>query len=105
MHVYIWGGVYVRARAREGDTHSTHAHTRTCQVLRRLRDEVRRNITAIRDQAGINLAGLKLLKQSLGADRATIVHPSAFDVDAEGGGSGKQAKKKKKRKQSTGGGD
>ena len=54
--------------------------------LRQLRDEARRSVTAVRDQAGINLAGMKLLKRSLGADRATIAAPTSalattFDID------------------------
>ena len=57
-------------------------------ILRELRDQTRQSVRAVRDQAGVNLAGMKLLKRSIGDTRATIAAPtnqlaSSYGVDVQ----------------------
>jgi len=53
--------------------HSALAASGRCApLLRRLRDLARSSVTALRDEMGTNLAGLKLLKRSLADDHHTV---------------------------------
>lgn len=64
--------------------HSALAASGRCApLLRRLRDRARVAATALRDELGTNLAGLRLLKRSLDADRHTVELEPLTAADAQ----------------------
>jgi len=85
--------------------HSALAASGRCApLLRRLRDLARTSATALRDEMGTNLAGLKLLKRSLADDHHTVELEPVTAADAKqqqlskqpNKAAAKQAKKKLK---------